>query len=100
MNRARTEFLERNTDPQIKSYLFGQGHCCDIPQGETIDEFEYHLHSTYFKNKLVNGILVSPRVKGEWSEDKLWFVSFSDAEFFVKWYNQNHNASAILTEFN
>jgi len=26
MNRARKEFLERNTDPQIKTYIFGQGH--------------------------------------------------------------------------
>jgi hypothetical protein len=39
MNKKRTEFLERNDDPQIKGYIFGQGHNCDIPDGGLITRF-------------------------------------------------------------
>lgn len=98
MNRKRTEFLERNSDSQIKSYIFDQGHCCNIPDGALITEFEYYPYKQYVKNKLIDGIMLLPFSNGEWSEDKLWLASLSDVKFFVKWYNENHNANAILTE--
>lgn len=74
MNRKRTEFLERNTDSQIRNYIFGQGHCCDIPDGNLITEFEYYPYQQHIKNKLVNGIMLLPR--------RPWKVDyFKDSDF-------------------
>jgi hypothetical protein len=101
MNRARREFLERNKDPQIESYLFGQGHSCDIPDGVNIDCFrwyEYEQCSDKYQNKGIKGVMLLPDYKNQWSEDKIWLTSFEDAEFFVKWYNQNHNCNAVLID--
>lgn len=90
MNKKRTEFLERNLDREIKDYIFNK----DL----LANEFEYYPYKQYVKNKLINGVMVLPRVNGEWTEDKLWFVSLNDAKFFVKWYNENHKIEAILTQ--
>jgi hypothetical protein len=95
MNRKRTEFLERNNcEPHIKSYIFGQG----IPDGALIEEFVYYPYTATIKKKLVDGVMLLPYSGGQWSEDKIWLTSLNDAKFFVKWYNENHNAQAILTE--
>jgi hypothetical protein len=100
MNRKRTEFLERNNqEPHIKSYIFGQGHHCDIPDGALIEEFVYYPYTaTINKGKLINGAMLLPYSNGQWSEDKIWLVSLKDARFFVDWYNQNHQANAVLIE--
>ena len=98
MNRKRTEFLERNDNTFVKSYIFSQGHCCDIPDGELIDEFLYYPYSYFEKGKEVKGFILLPYSKGQWSEDKIWLCSLPDAKFFVKWYNENHNAAAVLNK--
>jgi hypothetical protein len=96
MNRKRTEFLERISCSLISDYIFEQGHCCDIPDGALITTFEYYDYSSYVKNVLVKGVMLLPKSNGQWSEDKLWFPSMSDAKFFVKWYNENKNTKAEL----
>lgn len=98
MNRKRTEFFARNTDGRIRDYIFGQGHCCDIPDGALITEFAYYPYTATVKGKLEEGIMLLPYSNGQWSEDKIWLASLNDVKFFVKWYNENHNAKAILTE--
>lgn len=99
MNKKRTEFLERNTDQQLKSYLFGQGHNCDIPDGAKITRFRYCEYEQFpdkYRNKGVKGYMLLPDYNNQWSEDKLFVTSFEDAVFFVNWYNQNHKANAVL----
>jgi len=98
MNKKRREFLERNTDPQIKTYIFGQGHSCDIPDRAKIDCFRWYDYDWVIKGRNVKGVMLLPDYKNQWSEDKIWFVSRQDAEFFVKWYNENHGASAVLID--
>jgi hypothetical protein len=83
MNRKRTEFLERNEDGQIKDYIFGQGHSCDIPDGALITDFTYYPYTATVKGKLVDGVMLLPYSNGQWSEDKIWLTSLKDAEFFV-----------------
>ena len=97
MNAKRTAFLARNNhDPHVKSYIFGQGHNCDIPDGALIDTFEYYDYAQYFRNALVRGTMLLPFANGAWSEDKIWLVSLNDAKFFVKWYNENKKTDAQL----
>lgn len=102
MNAKRTNFLKRNSDPQIKSYLFGQGHSCDIPDGTLITRFRYYDYEfppeKWNKYKGRKGFLLLPDYKNQWSEDKIFLTSFKDAEFFVNWYNQNHKANAVLVD--
>jgi hypothetical protein len=93
MNRTRKEFLERNTDPQIKSYLFGGD-----PDEAKIVLFRWFDYNWEDKGRIIKGVMLFPYYETIWSEDKIWFVSYRDAEFFVNWYNESYGASAFLID--
>ena len=91
MNKAKEEFLKRNDDPSIKSYLFYRNQ-------PGIIEFVVYPYSQMDKRGIVDGYIATGYTEKDWSEDKIFLSSFEDVEFFVDWYNIENATKAKIVK--